>query len=279
MINRSRVPILAAMVFLVAVPAAASPASADIPLASYRSIHDFSMGGGSDAADGTTIRSRLVTEFVGSECAGYATKMRFVTRSTGGEGEARTDDMRSELYETVDGLFEFRHETYADQELVDSTEGVARREGDAITVVLSQPEERTLTLDTGVAFPTEQVVRAIEAAKDGKRFAAFDTYDGTEGGETVYGTANVIGAASTSPDDLGDETAVAEAGFADQRHWPMTISYFQQPAGSDMTPDYIMSLVVYENGIPRDLRLDYGTFELVGKLTGLELLPEPPCPD
>ena len=277
MIVRRCVPILAGVVSLALLPAAVSSAAAEIPLASYRSVHDFAMGGGGDMADGVTIRSRLVTEFIGSACEGYVTKMRFVTRTSGGDGEARTDDMRSELFETTDGLFEFRHDVYTDDELTETTAGTARREGGAIAVELSQPAERTLTFDGDVAFPTEQVVRSIEAAREGKRFVAFETYDGTEGGETVYQTANVIGQPSTSADDLGEETAVADAGFADQRHWPLTISYFLRPSGGEMTPDYVMSLIVYENGVPRDIRLDYGTFELVGKLTGLELLPSPPC--
>lgn len=278
MILRRCVPILAGIVSLAVFPATALSAAAEIPLASYRSIHDFATAGGGDMADGVTIRSRLVTEFVGSACEGYVTKMRFVTRTSGGEGEARTDDMRSELFETTDGRFEFKHDVYTDDELTETTAGIARRADGAITVELSEPEERTLTLDADVAFPTEQVVRAIEAARAGRRFVAFETYDGTEGGETVYQTANVIGQPSTSADDLGEETAIADAGFADQRHWPLTISYFLRPSGSEMTPDYVMSLIVYENGVPRDIRLDYGTFELVGKLTGLEMLPSPECP-
>jgi hypothetical protein len=263
-------------VFLPAVGVAA-PASAGVPLANYRSVHDLNLAGGAELAEIGSMKARLVTEFTGSRCAGYTTKMRFVTRSTGDEGAARTDDVRSVMFETADGFYEFTHETYSEDGLVDVSAGTAERGEAGVTVRLTEPEEKSFDLDAETAFPTEQVVRVLAAAVAGKRFVAFDLYDGTEGGESVYGTSTVIGAATTAADDLGVETSVADAGFAAQRHWPVTISYFPQSAGTAMTPDYTMSLIVYENGVSRDLKLDYGTFALAGKLTQLEMLPVPPC--
>lgn len=256
-----------------------APAVAGVPLANYRSVHDLSLAVGADMSEAGAVKARLVTEFTGSRCSGYTTRLRFVTRSTGEEGQARTDDVRSVMFETVDGFYEFTHETYAEDDLVEVTAGVAERKDDGIAVTLNEPEEASVSIAAGTAFPTEQVVWVLEAAIAGKRFVAFDIYDGTEGGEVVYSTSTVIGQASTDAGDLGVETSIADAGFAGQRHWPVTISYFKQPAGTDMTPDYTMSIVVYENGISRDITLDYGGFALAGKLTQLEVLPTPACPD
>jgi hypothetical protein len=255
------------------------PAFAGMPLANYRTVHDLTLAAGAEFSDAGSIKARLVTEFTGSACAGYTTRLRFVTSSVGDGGEARTDDVRSVMYESADGSYEFTHETYAEDGLVEVSMGTAERTGEGVAVALSEPEEKSFVLDSGTAFPTEQVVWVLAAAVAGKRFVSFDIYDGSEGGEKVYGTATVIGRPSTAADDLGVETGIAEAGFADQRHWPVTISYFQQPAGSEMTPDYTMSLILYENGITRDLKLDYGAFALAGKLTQLEMLPPPPCLD
>jgi hypothetical protein len=38
-----------------------------------------------------------------------------------------------------------------------------------------------------------------------------------------------------------------------------------------------MSFVVYENGIGRALKINYGNFALIGRLTRLDLLPASPC--
>jgi hypothetical protein len=57
----------------------------------------------------------------------------------------------------------------------------------------------------------------------------------------------------------------------------VTISYFDQRGKGEETPFYVLSFVVYENGIGRTMRIDYGDFSLSGKLTGLEMLPSSPC--
>lgn len=261
----------------VAVAISALPALAAMPLANYRSVHDLTLAEGGDLDVGS-VKGRLVTEFTGSACSGYTTRTRFVTRYSNDEGDLRTDDVRSLMFETVDGFYEFTHETFEGEELVERTAGTARRDGGAPQVDLTEPEEKNFALAPDTAFPTEQVVRVLDAARAGKKFLTMDLYDGSEGGEVAYSTSVVIGERSTAADDLDGETAIAEAGFASQAHWRMTISYFPQPAGSEMTPDYTMSLVVYENGISRDVKLDYGVFALVGKLTRLEMLPTPACP-
>ncbi|MGB6657002.1 MAG: DUF1849 family protein, partial [Methylovirgula sp.] len=61
------------------------------------------------------------------------------------------------------------------------------------------------------------------------------------------------------------------------RRWPVSISYFD-PGNKDESPDYTLSFELYENGISRALRLDYGDFVLAGEMKSLELLPTPPCP-
>lgn len=253
----------------------ATPALALVPLAGYLAVHDLSLAPGGDAGG---ISGRIVTEFSGSECAGYTTKLRYVTQTTSEEGDSQVDDSRSTTFETAGGRFEFTNENYSNDELVDRSVGTAERKDDGIVVTLTEPAAKTFTLARDVVFPTEQVSQVIEAARAGKKFLSVDLYDGSEAGETLFNTAAVIGTASTATDDLGDETAIAAAGFAGMRHWPVTISYFDQQGQSDLTPAYTMSLVVYENGVFRDIKLDYGKFALVGKLTRLELRPASPCP-
>ena len=60
----------------------------------------------------------------------------------------------------------------------------------------------------------------------------------------------------------------------------MTIAYFNDGAAGDPTPVYNMSFKLYENGITRDLTMDYGDFALAGKLVQLEVLKseQDPCP-
>lgn len=270
----------ASFVAVVAVFAIVPPlaASAAVPLANYRSVYDLGIDS-VELSESSRLKSRMVTEFTGSACAGYTTRIRFVTRSVNDSGKASVEDTRSMMFESPDGFFEFTHETFSDEKLAKRTVGSAVRKDGKVTVTLTEPEEKTFVLTGDIAFPTEQVTRMIEAGAAGQKFVAFDLYDGTDGGEVLFGTANVVGAPTTAADDLGSETAVADAGFAAMRHWPLSVSYFRRPGGTEMTPDYTMTIVAYENGVSRDVRLDYGTFALSGKLTGLEMLPTPACPE
>ena len=255
--------------------------AATIPLATYRAVHDLVLDKTAEGAAIDTAKGRLVTEFTGSACTAYTTVTRLVTEGLDSEGDKQVHDQRSTTVETPDGRFEFTNESYANDKLAEESRGVAQRNGSGsqVTVQLRAPTHHRFAVAGGVAFPTEQIARVIAAAEAGERFLAFDVYDGSGSGEEVLATATVIGAPSTATDDIGDETAIADAGLAAVRHWPVTISYFEKHAGTDESPFFVLTSILYENGIIRGVRMDYGSFALVGRLTRLDVLPSGPCPD
>ncbi|MEX0853470.1 MAG: DUF1849 family protein, partial [Bauldia sp.] len=240
--------------------------------------YDLMLDRASSPTDVAMLTGRLVVELTGSRCAGYGSRIRFVTRNEDPEGQPIVTDMRSTTFETADGRFDFDNQVYANDALVEDSSGTARKGPDGATVALTKPTDKTIGLGADVVFPTEQIARIIEAASDGGNFLPLRLYDGVEAGETLYDTAAVIGRSSTAADDFGDETPIGEAGFAGIRHWPLTISYFESGSGGDATPAYVMSYVLYENGIGRTLKFDYGDFTIVGRMTHLKMLPSAPCP-
>ena len=254
-------------------------AAGPIGLASHRAIYDLALAESGDNAAMASVTGRLVMEFSGSKCAGYSSKLRLVTQTEGAEGESQVTDSRSTTFESADGqVLEFANETYSDDALAEQSSGKAKREGQSVAVSLTKPSSKSLALSRTVVFPAEQMERLLASAEKGEPFVHLDVYDGSEDGETVFETAGVIGKESTAAVDVGSETAVTEAGIAGMRHWPLTISYFDKSETGDNTPFYVMSFIVYENGIGRTLKIDYGDFTLAGTLTGLELLPSAPCP-
>lgn len=80
----------------------------------------------------------------------------------------------------------------------------------------------------------------------------------------------MIGKSQTAQKDDVDADKAGE--FAKTPFWPVTIAYFNENAAGDPTPVYNMSFKLYENGITRDLTMDYGDFVLSGSLVKLELL-------
>jgi len=247
--------------------------------ASHRAVYDIALVEAADGTDVTGVTGRLVLEFTGSECAGYTSRLRFVTETEDAEGIRQMTDARSLTYESGDGRqLDFNNQTYAGEFLAEESEGSAQREGANIAVALDRPDKKRFVIEDSVVFPTQQMERIITAALAGEAFVTYEVYDGSENGETIFETAGVIGKMSRDADDATGEPGIVAAGVAGMRHWPVTISYFDPNGGGEETPFYTLSFVVYENGIGRSMRIDYGSFKLSGTLTGLEMLPPAPCP-
>ncbi len=268
--------------FPITVVAVAVPALAEatpITLAPHRAVYDISLLDSEEGVDITTVSGRLVLEFTGSACTGYSSKLRFVTQTEDPDGASQVTDARSTTFESPDGRsLDFANETYAGSILAEESEGTASRDENGISVELTKPEKKALDITGPMVFPTDQMERILASARRGDAFLSMEVYDGSEDGQTVFETAGVIGHVSTAADDVGEETPIADAGIAGLRHWPLTLSYFDKADTGDDTPFYVLSFVMYENGIGRTMKIDYGDFALAGKLTGLELLPSTPCP-
>jgi hypothetical protein len=257
-----------------------APAGAGaLSLAPHRAVYDLSLADSGGSESVASVSGRMVMEFTGSRCSGYTTKLRFVTETEDSDGQNQVTDSRASTFEAGDGRrLDFTNETYTDAKLAEESHGSASRKDANIAVALSKPSDKKFNLAGGVVFPTEQMEKILDSARKGERFVSLDLYDGSEDGQTVFATAGVIGAASSSADDIGEETAVKSAGIAALRHWPVTISYFEQKDTADKAPFYVMHFVMYENGVGRSLRIDYGDFSLDGRLTRLDMLPSQPCP-
>lgn len=261
--------------------AVAAPADAVVRgLAAHRAVYEMSLARRADRADVIDVGGRLVYEFTGSVCDGFSSRFRLVTQLTNTDGTARITDLRTASHEDGDGrTFDFVNRSLVDSRTVEDTKGAARHDGPSTRVSIAGAPAKTVELPATVRFPTEHMVEIIEAAEAGRSVAQIDLFDGSDGGGRVFRTTVVIGRELKGPDDAGDESKAAVSALTDgKRRWPVEISYFDPTKGDvDATPEYQLGFVLYENGISRKLRLDYGDFALAGRLSSLEALPVSHC--
>ena len=229
-----------------------------------------------------SARGRIVYDFSGSSCEGYSLQFRQVTELDSGEGKASLSDLRTSTWEEGDGKsFRFKSQNFMDDKRISEVDGQADRGKDKVAVKLSKPNGKKFEAGK-VVFPTEHMRLLIEAAREGKTLLETAVYDGSESGEKIYQSLSVIGK-RIDPDKKLDEGAVGKDVLAGLARWPVTISYFDKGEKkgegelSEQTPIYAISFEMYENGVSRELKLDYGDFVINGKMSSLELKPIKAC--
>jgi len=279
----SRGTVLAlSLIFAAPVTGGAEAQDALVALVPHRAIYDLSLGETRGNSQVAGVHGRILYDFDGNACQGYSLEFRQVSVLDTGEGKISTSDLRSTTWEGADAKnFKFTSENFVDENLVDSVDGHAEHDATKTAVDLSKPRQKTLNLDAGVVFPTEHMVRVINAARAGKSILDFPVFDGSETGDKVFDTLTVIGR-KIAPDERNHADAAAdEPKLETVPRWPVTISYFDKNKAansSEQTPAYAIGFELYANGISRALTLDYNDFVVAGKLTSLEIKEPKPCP-
>lgn len=275
--KRRRLMIATAAVALLA--ASAVPAAANVRLAPHRAVYELKLSQNRGASGVGEIRGKIVYEFKGDACDGYALNFRQVTEIGNGEGQTNVSDLRSETWEDAGGkTFRFSAKNFINDQLDRDTDGAAERGGDAVKVKLKKPNPASNSYEAGMLFPTAHLVKIIEAAKGRQTLVPAAVYDGSEAGDKTYDTLTVIGKqAETPPADI--EAPAKRPELEKEPYWPVAVSYFERGKKSDgeQTPDYQMSFDLYANGVSRALKIDYGQFVLDGQLTELEFLKPTAC--
>jgi EipB-like len=246
-------------------------AVAGVPFLPHQALYELSLVKSRGSTTINSVRGRILYNFSGSACDGYTSDFRQVSELDAGEGKVTLSDLRSTSWEDGAGKsYRFKIDSRMNDADSRPVDGIAERTGDHITVKLKQPEAKTFTLEGSTVFPTEQIRRIIDAAREGKSLLELSVYDGSDNGEKVYNTLTVIGRpvpgdreiASPDPSTTSDQ-------MKPLTRWPVTVSYFDRDAKAkegEQTPVYAMSFELFENGVSRALVLDYNDFVIAGDL-------------
>jgi hypothetical protein len=262
----SRLALIAFSLGTIALPGAGHAAA---PLAQHRAVYDLVLEKASDRSGITNISGRMVYEITGSACDGYTVRFRYVTQSDTQEASQITDQQTTTFEDGEGKSFRFATKTYTDHDLDKELDGSATRDAAGVKVRIDRPEQKTLDLPATL-FPTQHLVDLIGRALKGEIFYETTIFDGSEDADKVMTTTVVLGklenAAQTDPEYK------ALDGLAGEKFWPVDIAYFDEASkdGED-TPEYRISFKLYENGLTRDLEMDYGEFVIKGTLIDLSV--------
>jgi len=253
------------------VPAAASAAPV---LAPHRAVYDLRLDGRRAARGVDEVRGRILFETSGNRCEGFTTTFRQVVEMSM-NGNRLVMDLRTSHFEEGDGRgFRFTSRSTHNGTTQMEAEGSATREADAVRVSVRRPRQVATQVDRTAIFPTEHLIRIIEAAREGRNVLEVKVYDGAETGEKLYNATAIIG--RRMPPVEGIEDLAHDPKLAQLARWPVTISYFEVGRES-ADPLYSIAFELYENGVSRQLVLNYKDFSLRGDLASLAWQPETAC--
>ena len=240
----------------------------------HRAVYDLKLKDASERSGIEGLNGRMVYEFTGSVCTGFTTNFRFVTRINTGEDTRLTDQQTTTFEDTEKGEFRFETKSFTDEQLEKEVSGAATEADAKVKVAIELPDPKEVELTASV-FPTEHMLEVIRNAREGNRFFETRIFDGSENGDQSMITNTVIG--PKQQPETGDPDAARAGEFANVAYWPVSIAYFSDGASGDTTPVYTMAFKLYDNGITRDLTMDYGDFVLSGSLSRLDVLDKPEC--
>lgn len=263
-----------------AAPVPAPSVAAKIELQPHRAVYDLKLATSRGKRPVESVRGRILYDFTGNTCEGYALQFRQVSELNTGEGSNLFTDLRAATWEDGDAKsFRFNSQNYMNEKLVDSVDGRAERKAAGVGIKLTKPSGKTVNLDTAPIFPTEHMRRIIAAARAGQAVVDVSVFDGSETGEKIYDTLTVIGHAIAPDGNKPTDAAGADESLSKLTRWPVRISYFEKAkAGSgEQMPVYAIGFELYENGISRALSLDYNDFVISGEMTALEMKKASPC--
>ena len=245
-------------------------------LAAHRAVYDLTLNEASERSGITGLVGRMVYDFAGSACEGYTVNYRFVTEISTGD-DAHVTDMQFTAFEDIrNPTFQFVLRTFVDQALEREVRGSAEAAGDVLAIKLEKPEALALDI-TPALFPTRHMIEMIEKARNGERIYESRIYDGSNDGDESMITTTILGAKETA--DSTDTEAPMAGELADEAYWPGSISYFDEAAQGDALPVYAVTFKLYENGVTRDMIMDYGDYVINGRLAQLDLYEAEPCPE
>src|SRR4029079_1971079 len=156
----------ATLATLMPVPALAQGST--VALAAHRAVYDLKLASTRGKTSMQSVRGRILYDFAGSACEGYALQFRQVSELDTGEGKVVMSDLRATSWEEgAAKRLRFHSQNFFDEKLRETVDGEAERDAGGVAVKLTQPGDKSFDLNSDLAFPTEHVRRIIPAAREG----------------------------------------------------------------------------------------------------------------
>jgi len=271
-LNRWRfaVAIGIAVAFMVGNSAATVRAEGLVP---HQALYQMSLESADSTSGISGARGAMLYRFADT-CDGWTVETRTYLRLSYDQGDDVESTWSFITWESKDGLkYRYRVHQTRDGQPIEDIQGEAALDGPGGPgeARLSKPESTTVPLPAGTLFPTEHLVRLLQAAEKGERRFLKPMFDGAsqEGPDLV--SAFIV----PVPPDRRAAQAKA-AGLKMAPAWRMRLAFF--PSGAkDAEPVFEIGVRYRADGIAEWILQDFGDFTLNLVPKKIDILPRPDC--
>jgi len=260
-----------AAVLVVAATSACGAAAVAADIAPHRALYSMTLGSSKNDSGVASASGTMAYQW-GETCDGWTVEQRY--RLKMGYAEQQDVEIASNFvtWESKDGLhYRFNQKETRNGTGSDEIHGEAQFDaGKGGTADFTKPEPKKIDLPAGTLFPSAHTILLIDRAMAGENFVSRLIFDGaTE--ETAVLVSGVIGA-KVEP----DAEAAKRNPLLNRPGWRVRLAFFPADQKADK-PDYELGMLLLDNGISRDMVIDYGDYSIRAKLEDIEALPKPHC--
>jgi hypothetical protein len=241
-------------------------------IAPHRALYTMTLG--STLADSGVVAATGAMDYEwGETCDGWTIEQRYRLKIR--YAESRDVDVTSAFvtWESKDGLrYRFNQRETRNGQLDREIRGVAKLDGPGKggVAVFTKPRAQTLKLGPGVLFPSAHTILLIDEAKAGAVFVTRHVFDGATDENAVQVSA-VIGTKLTA-----DPVSAKLSPLLEKPGWRIRLAFFPVDAKAEQ-PDYELGMDLLDNGVSRDMVIDYGDYSIRARLDDIEPLGKPNC--
>jgi hypothetical protein len=261
-----------AAVALVLLSAGAVGMAGAAEIAPHHALYTIALSRASGDA-GVTGASGTMAYQWGEACDGWTVEQRYRLKMGYSESPDVSIGSNFVTWEAKDGLrYRFHQKETRSGTEDEEVGGEAKLDGPdkGGTVDFANSSGKSIKLPPGVLFPSRHTITLIGKAEAGENFVSKQVFDGATAESAVLVSA-VIGA-KVEP----DAEAAKKSPLLNRPGWRVRLAFFPADQKAEK-PDYELSMVLLDNGVSRDMVIDYGDYAIRATLDDIEALPKPGC--
>lgn len=267
----------------VAAPTVVAPVSpsAQTSFAPHQAIYQISMRSVKNGSAIIGLQGKMQYK-LSQSCDGWITDHRFSMMYEYNNEPAARIDTKFSSFESFDGgTLTFSSTRTKDGEVFDQLRGNARLNAEKETqnsnqAVYNLPGNLHYDLSKGTFFPIAHTFHLLSEAQKGKKIISATVFDGSDDKGPVE--INAVVTRTLTADS--QKAAITGGGLSSPLlavpGWTMRLAVFPT-TGKQSTADYELTMDVLQNGIVREMNVDYHDFSITQKLVAIEAAKPDTC--